>query len=154
MQRERIEGDGLCLSLSWLLHLLDPRKTVNAPLFRFSLCYPPRLQNLSPSPSPKTKTKQTQDNGPVTTTTTTASTTAETTVVDLRVDMACSGCEAAVKRVLEATPGVSSVSVDLAAQRVRVDVEDGVGAGGAAALTPEDVLAVVAKSGKKAELWS
>ena len=61
--------------------------------------------------------------------------------------MACSGCEAAVKRVLEATPGVSSVSVDLAAQRVRVGV-------GAAALTPQEVVAAAAKSGKKAELWS
>lgn len=66
--------------------------------------------------------------------------------------MACSGCEAAVKRVLEATPGVSSVAVDLAAQRVRVGV--GAGAGAGAALTPEEVVAAAAKSGKKAELWS
>lgn len=98
----------------------------------------------------KTKQKNannTQDNAPTTTSTTAAA------FVDLRVDMACSGCEAAVKRVLEATPGVSSVAVDLAAQRVRVGVA-GTGAGaGAAALTPEEVLAAAAKSGKKAELW-
>ena len=72
--------------------------------------------------------------------------------------MACSGCEAAVRRVLEATPGVSSVAVDLAAQRVTVGVAaaggSGSGSAAAAALTPEEVLAAVAKSGKKAELWS
>ena len=58
--------------------------------------------------------------------------------------------------MLEATPGVSSVSVDLAEQRVRVSVGGG-GSGGAdgePALTSEAVLAAVAKSGKKAELWS
>ena len=92
--------------------------------------------------------KKTQDNAPTTnTTTTTTTTTTPTTVVDLRVDMACSGCEAAVRRVLEATPRVASVSVDLASQRVSVGVERG-------ALSPEQVLAAAAKSGKKAELWS
>ena len=106
------------------------------------------LGGKKPRRAPKLKKTPTQDDNAPTTTATPAAPTTTTpppTVVDLRVDMACSGCEAAVKRVLEATPGVSSVSVDLAAQRVRV---------GVAALTPEEVLAAAAKSGKKAELWS
>lgn len=75
-----------------------------------------------------------------------APSTATTSVVDLRVDMACSGCSSAVQRVLEATPGVSSVSIDLAAQKVSVGVTPGT--------TAADVLAAVEKSGKKASFWA
>lgn len=110
---------------------------------------PPSLLCLSKgkkTPPRPTRKRKTQENAPTTTTT-------EAAVVELRVDMACSGCEAAVRRVLEATPGVSSVSVDLAAQRVRVGVSPS-SAAAAPALTPEEVLAAAAKSGKKAELWS
>lgn len=61
----------------------------------------------------------------------------------LKVAMACGGCEAAVRRVLEATPGVQAVAIDLKAQRVDVT--------GDAAL--DALLDVVNKAGKKAEAW-
>lgn len=59
--------------------------------------------------------------------------------------MACAGCEGAVRRVLEAAPGVTGVTIDLAAQRVSVTAAEGV--------TPEAVLAAARASGKAAELW-
>ena len=65
-------------------------------------------------------------------------------IIDMRVAMACGGCEAAVKRALEATPGVASVVVDLAAQKVSVTTD----------LTPDAVLQAARKTGKAADLWS
>lgn len=65
--------------------------------------------------------------------------------IDLRVAMACGGCEAAVKRALEATPGIASVAVDLAAQKVSVTTDT---------LTPDAVLQAARKTGKAADLWS
>lgn len=59
--------------------------------------------------------------------------------------MACAGCEGAVRRVLEATPGVLSVATDLAAQKVSV-VADG--------LSADAVLAAARGSGKQADLWA
>ncbi|KAF8073255.1 hypothetical protein HT031_000916 [Scenedesmus sp. PABB004] len=63
--------------------------------------------------------------------------------VVLKVEMACSGCSGAVERVLKKMEGVESFDVSLEQQRVVVR---------GAALTPEAVLATVAKTGKKAEL--
>ena len=65
--------------------------------------------------------------------------------IDLRVAMACAGCEGAVRRVLEATPGVEKVAIDLAAQKVSVATTS---------LTADDVLAAARKSGKQADLWT
>jgi len=61
----------------------------------------------------------------------------------LKVAMACGGCEAAVRRVLEATPGVTAVTIDLKEQKVQVT--------GDAAL--DTLLGVVNAAGKKAEAW-
>ena len=58
--------------------------------------------------------------------------------------MACAGCEGAVRRVLEATPGVLSVATDLAAQKVTV-ISD---------LSADAVLAAARGSGKQADLWA
>jgi len=60
--------------------------------------------------------------------------------------MACSGCSSAVQKVLEKTPGVYSVSIDLAAQKVSVEVAEGT--------TVADVVAAVEKSGKKVSVWA
>lgn len=38
-------------------------------------------------------------------------------------DMSCSHCEAAIKKALDALPGVSAVEVDLGAKKVRVDYD-------------------------------
>lgn len=62
--------------------------------------------------------------------------------IHLKVEMTCEGCVAAVKRVLTAKSEVSEVDVDLKEQCVRV----------VSTLTPDEVLQIVSKTGKKAEL--
>ena len=64
--------------------------------------------------------------------------------ITLKVAMACSGCSAAVERVLGKTPGVTSVETNLDDQRVVVVTDGSVG--------KDKVLAVVAKTGKACEL--
>ena len=54
------------------------------------------------------------------------------------------GCVGAVKRVAEALPGVESVDIDLAAQKVVVK---------GPSLDPAAVKEGVAKSGKATEFW-
>eukprot|EP00884_Botryococcus_braunii_P019167 jgi/Botrbrau1/5934/Bobra.0366s0108.1 len=66
-----------------------------------------------------------------------------TETVTLKVEMACGGCEGAVKRVLQNMPGVESVDISLKDQKVIVKGD----------VTPAAVLAQVAKSGKKSEFW-
>ncbi|CAL5226946.1 g9830 [Coccomyxa viridis] len=63
--------------------------------------------------------------------------------VALKVAMACSGCEGAVRRVLQNKPGVQSVDIDLAQQKVLVTGD----------VSQEDILQTVSKTGKKTELW-
>jgi len=62
--------------------------------------------------------------------------------IHLQVEMTCEGCVAAVKRVLTAKSEVSEVDVDLKEQCVRV----------VSTLTPDEVLEIVNKTGKKAKL--
>lgn len=50
--------------------------------------------------------------------------------IQLKIDgMHCSGCASAVRRVLEATPSVTAVSVDLDAGRATVEAMAGVDSG-------------------------
>ncbi|PNH08634.1 Copper transport protein ATOX1 [Tetrabaena socialis] len=67
------------------------------------------------------------------------------TQVTLKVDMMCEGCVGAVKRVLGKMEGVESFDVNLAEQKVVVNVTGNV--------TAQDVLERIAKTGKKTELW-
>lgn len=47
--------------------------------------------------------------------------------IQLKIDgMHCSGCASAVRRVLEATPSVTSVAVDLDAGRATVEASAGI----------------------------
>lgn len=50
--------------------------------------------------------------------------------IQLKIDgMHCSGCASAVRRVLEATPSVTAVSVDLDAGRATVEAIAGIDSG-------------------------
>ncbi|KAK9806575.1 hypothetical protein WJX73_003808 [Symbiochloris irregularis] len=62
----------------------------------------------------------------------------------LKVAMACGGCEGAVKRILSKQEGVQDFKIDLAAQKVTVK----------SSLSPQQLVDIVSKSGKKTELWS
>ncbi|AOW01882.1 hypothetical protein LXG23DRAFT_52145 [Yarrowia lipolytica] len=57
------------------------------------------------------------------------------------VAMSCSGCSNAVNRVLQKKEGVTSVDIDLEKQSVLVKTDD--------AVSYDDVLATIAKTGKK-----
>lgn len=59
--------------------------------------------------------------------------------------MTCSGCSGAVTRVLSKTPAVESFTVDLEAQKVTVV---------SSSLLPEEVVELVAKTGKTTSLWA
>ncbi|BDA49313.1 probable copper transport protein ATX1 [Coccomyxa sp. Obi] len=63
--------------------------------------------------------------------------------VALKVAMACSGCEGAVRRVLTGKPGVESVDIDLKEQKVVVKGD----------VQPDDIFQTVSKTGKKTEFW-
>lgn len=62
----------------------------------------------------------------------------------LRVDMMCGGCENAVRKVLSRQQEVHNVDVDLPSNKVIVSSN----------LQPQQLVDIVAKTGKKTELWS
>lgn len=64
--------------------------------------------------------------------------------VELKVQMTCSGCVGAVKRVLDRMDGVKSYDVNLEEKKVTV-VGD---------LEPRAVLEKVAKTGKATSFWN
>eukprot|EP00897_Mesotaenium_endlicherianum_P005505 jgi/Mesen1/4983/ME000248S04278 len=63
--------------------------------------------------------------------------------VDLKVEMTCGGCSAAVKRVLDKMEGVESYNIDLEHKKVTV----------VGNVTPQQVLEKVSKTGKATSFW-
>ncbi|GLJ41283.1 hypothetical protein SUGI_0854590 [Cryptomeria japonica] len=65
------------------------------------------------------------------------------TIVELQVNMDCSGCERKVRKALSNLKGIDSVDIDLSMQKVTVSGYIGA----------KKVLKAVRRSGKQAELW-
>ncbi|KAF6172007.1 hypothetical protein GIB67_029425, partial [Kingdonia uniflora] len=63
--------------------------------------------------------------------------------VVLKVGMSCEGCVGAVKRVLTKMEGVESFDIDIKEQKVTVKGN----------VTPDAVLQIVSKTGKKTAFW-
>ncbi|KAK9733268.1 hypothetical protein RND81_04G055900 [Saponaria officinalis] len=63
--------------------------------------------------------------------------------VVLKVQMSCSGCSGAVKRVLDKMEGVESYDINMDEQKVTVKGN----------VQPDAVFNTVSKTGKKTEFW-
>ncbi|GLJ41288.1 hypothetical protein SUGI_0854650 [Cryptomeria japonica] len=64
-------------------------------------------------------------------------------IVEMQVNMDCSGCERKIRKALSQLKGVDSVEIDMALQKVRVS----------GYIDQEKVIKTVRRCGKKAELW-
>ncbi|KAL9160541.1 hypothetical protein ABFS82_08G206900 [Erythranthe guttata] len=65
------------------------------------------------------------------------------TVTEMRVHMCCAGCESKIRKALEKAKGVDEVDIDMGLQKVTVT----------GLADQKNVLKIVRKCGRRAELW-